>query len=163
MNYVWAVLWAICWFKGSDSQASLLTSSSTAWKLKSFMTLKISHARHIGVCCLLRRNVGKLRLRSLSYSHSFFHKWMRLGLQGATLSGGRLKNSGSQRNLIVPVIPHICKIMRHLTQLNRRRITYQPHFTISHTKHTASLHTDYQLTLKVFSLPLRGPYHENVL
>ncbi len=35
---------------------------------------KLSHTRHVGVCCLLRRNLAPPRLRSPSYSHPFFQK-----------------------------------------------------------------------------------------
>jgi hypothetical protein len=40
---------------------------------------QISHVRHTGVCCLLRRNLATPRLRSPSDSHSFFSKMNEAG------------------------------------------------------------------------------------
>jgi hypothetical protein len=45
------------------------------------MTLKFHTLEHIGVCCLLRRNLAKPRLRSLSNSHSFFSKMNEAGFK----------------------------------------------------------------------------------
>ena len=38
------------------------------------MTLNFHTLKHVGVCCLLRRNLAPPRLLSPSYSHSFFSK-----------------------------------------------------------------------------------------
>ena len=43
------------------------------------MTLKFHTLKQIEVCCLLRRNLAPPRLRSPSYSHSFFSKMNEAG------------------------------------------------------------------------------------
>ena len=48
-------------------------------ELESLMTLKFHTLEHIGVCCLLRRNLATPRLRSPSNSHSFFSKMNEAG------------------------------------------------------------------------------------
>jgi hypothetical protein len=59
------------------------------------MTLNFHTLKHLGVCCFLRHNLAPPRLRSPSYSHSFFSKMNEAGFIIDSSAPGLDKKNGA--------------------------------------------------------------------